>query len=163
MGRYLFPLLGGIWLFVAIGIAKSGSYWKQALITVLILYFGIAAFQEEVRLENSEGLDTYINYVEQEMIDQEPVIMADRYFTLMLSVFYPEFDYMVYGYAPECLPFGEVEVFREWSQLDGVDTVWFLSFADSPGGNISEYFEAEETFTFDYSYYKIKVEKMVRK
>lgn len=163
MGRYLFPLFGGVWLFVAIGIAKSGNGLKQAVMIVLVLYFGLSAFREEMRLEDSSGLNTYIEYVAQESEAEPPVIMADRYFTLMLSIFYPELDYMVYGYAPECLPFGEVEVFREWEQLNGRDTVLFVSFADSPGGNISEYFEAEETFIFDYSYYKIKVEKMVRK
>lgn len=163
MGRYLFPLFGGVWLFVAVGIAKSGSYWKQAIIVVLILFFGISAFKEEVRLENPEGLETYMDYVEQEMMQEEPVIMADRYFTLMLSVYYPELDYMVYGYAPECLPFEDVEVFQDWEQLEGIDTVWFISFADAPGGGINEQYKSVEHFTFAYSYYTIQVDKMVRK
>ncbi len=163
MGRYLFPLFGGVWLFVAVGIAKTENYWKQAIIVILILFFGLSAFKEEVRLENPDGLETYQNYMEAEMLQGEPVVMADRYFTLMLSIFYPEFDYMVYGYAPECLPFGEVEVFNDWGQLEGADTVYFISFADMPGGNLSEQYETVETFTFPYSYYTIKVEKMVRK
>ncbi len=164
MGRYLFPLFGGIWLFMAVGIVKTGSWWKQAIIVVLIVFFGLSAFKEEVRLENSDGLETYRNYAEQEMMKEEtPVIMADRYFTLMLSIFYPEFDYMVYGYAPECLPFGEVEVFMDWAQLEDVDTVWFISFADQPGGGIHDKYEVKDVFTFEYSYYNIKVEKMVKK
>ena len=163
MGRYLFPLFGGVWLFVAIGIVRNGSWWKQTVIVVLVLFFGLSAFGEEVRLENPEGLETYENYVETEMAGEMPVIMADRYFTLMLSIFYPEYDYMVYGYAPECLPFQGVEVFRDWSQLEDIDTIWFISFADAPGGNISEQYEAVETFVFPYSYYSIKVEKMVKK
>ena len=163
LGRYLFPLFGGVWLFVAVGIARNGSLWKQAVIVILVAFMGLSAFREEVRLENPDGLETYQAYVETEMMQEEPVIMADRYFTLMLSIFYPEIDYMVYGYAPECLPFGDVEVFRDWSQLEGIDTVWFISFTDSSSGNISEQYEAVETFTFPYSYYTIKVEKMVRK
>lgn len=164
MGRYLFPLFGGIWLFVAIGIAKCGSYWKQLIIVIFVLFFGVAAFKEEVRLENPEGLETYRNYVEQEMMQEEkPVIMADRYFSLLFSIFYPDFDYMVYGYAPECLPFDNVEVFQDWSQLEDVDTIWFISFAGSNGGGINEQYDVVESFTFEYSYYTIQVDKMVKK
>ena len=162
LGRYVFPLLGSLWLFVAIGIVRSGSYIKQAVIIALILYFGLSAFKAEVKLENSDGLNLYKSIVEQEMTEDD-VIMADRYFLLGMTVFYPDFDYMVYGYGPECLPFGEVEVFQAWEQLDGIDTVWYVSFADAQGGNINEYYEAEKVYFLEYSYYNIKIEKMVRK
>lgn len=162
LGRYALPLFGGVWLFVAVGIAKSGQAIKQISVTLLILVFGVMAYREELRLENEDGLNTYIQCVETEMNLSEDVIMTDRYFTAMLSIFYPEAEYMVYGYAPEGLPFPNTEVFQDWSQLEGVDTVWLVSFANNQGANLSEQFEAVKSFIFDYSHYKIKVEKLVR-
>lgn len=163
LGRYLFPLFGGVWLFVAVGIAKCGGWWKQLIIIVLILFFGTAAFKEEVRLENTEGLETYQNYVESEMVQEKSVIMADRYFALLFSVFYPDLDYMVYGYGPECLPFDNVEVFQDWAQLDEIDTVYFISFTETYGDCIGERYELVECFTFEYSYYTVQVSEMVKK
>lgn len=163
LGRYLFPLFGGVWLFIAVGIAKCGGWWKQLIIVVLILFFGVAAFKEEVRLENPEGLEMYQDYMEGEMEQQKPVIMGDRYFALLFSIFYPDFDYMAYGYAPECLPFRNVEVFQDWEQLDDIDTIWFISFTETYGGTIGERYELVESFTFEYSYYTVQVNKMVKK
>jgi len=70
---------------------------------------------------------------------------------------------MVYGYSPEGLPFRNTETFTSWEQLEGVDTVWLISFADNQGADLSEKFEAIQSFTFDYSYYQIKVEKLTRR
>ncbi len=163
MGRYLFPLFGGVWLFAAVGIAKSGHWLKQTVVIVLVVYFGLQAYQEEVRLDDTTGADIYIERMDAQLDIDEHVIMADRYFTLMMSIYYPEANYMVYGYGPTCLPFQNVEVFKEWPQLDGVDTVWLISFADAPGASLGEKYETVECFQFDYSYYKMKVEKLIRK
>lgn len=164
LGRYALPLFGGVWLFVAIGVTNQESNIKKIIIALLILYFGITAFREEVKLENEEGLQAFQQYVENNIDLSEDVIMADRYFNAMFSIFYEDAEYMVYGNAPTGLPFKNVSVFTDWQQLEGVDTVWFISFADNPGAGLSaEVFEAVESFRFDYSYYQIKVDKMVRK
>ena len=163
MGSYVLPLFGGVWLFGALGISQCGRYWKQLLITVFILYFGFISFQNELKLEDANGLEAYMNCVENEMDLSKDVIMSDRYFTMMLSIYYPEANYMVYGYAPAGLPYPNTETFKEWEQLEGVDTVWLISFADNPGANLNAEFEAVQSFNFDYSYYHLKLEKLVRK
>ncbi len=164
LGRYALPLFGGVWLFVAIGLSRTNSNIRKAIIALVILYLGLAAFREEVRLENDEGLQAFQQYVETHVDLAEDVIMADRYFNAMFSIFYEDAEYMVFGSKPTGLPFKNVGVFTDWEQLEGVDTVWFISFADNPGAGLSpEVFEAVESFHFDYSYYHIKVEKMVRK
>lgn len=164
LGRYALPLFGGVWLFVAIGIAKSKGNLKNVLIALCILFFGLLAFREEMRLENRDGIRAFEEYMDENADLSKDVIMSDRYFTALFSIYYEESDYMVYGYAPTGLPFKNVDVFKEWEQLEGVDTIWFISFADNPGAGLSpDVFESVDSMTFDYSYYHIKVEKMVRK
>jgi len=163
LGRYALPLFAGVWLFAAIGIAKCQNYIKQIVISVLVIFFGIMAYRTEVQIEDASGLNTYIECVENNMDLSEDVIMADRYFNMMFSIYYPEARYMVYGYSPEGLPFRNTETFTSWEQLEGVDTVWLISFADNQGADLSEKFEAIQSFTFDYSYYQIKVEKLTRR
>uniref|UniRef100_UPI004055E99D glycosyltransferase family 39 protein n=1 Tax=Acetatifactor sp. TaxID=1872090 RepID=UPI004055E99D len=163
LGRYVLPLFGGVWLFAAIGIAKSGKLATQIILSAVILLIGFIAYGDELKLEEDEGLNTYIECVEKEMNLSEDVIMADRYFTALFSIYYPEAEYMVYGYAPEGLPFPNTEVFTDWSQLETVDTVWLISFANNPGADLGDGFVSEKSFMFDYSYYNIRVDKLVRK
>lgn len=161
LGRYLFPMAAGIWLFAAVGISRMKYRWERIVIIAGVLLSGFYAYRDEFRLENSDGLEVYESCVKTQLGDTD-IIMADNYFLMMMSIYYPEADYMIYGSAPDCLPF-DYEIFTRWEQLDGVDTVWYLSFNDFRCGGLDEYYSCDESFNFSFSYYDIQVDKYVRK
>jgi len=163
-GRYVFALFGGVWLFVAVGVCEIKQKWIRMVICLLILIMGSHAYTEKVKLENSDGLNAYMEYMEeyQESTDGK-MIMADTYFAMMLSIYMPEEEYMIWGHKPECLPFRNCEVFTKWQQLEGIDEVWYISLEGLRAGRLDEYFEVQKSIEFPHSYYNITVEKYVRK
>ena len=161
LGRYLFPIFGGVWLFVAVGISRIPNTWIRWGCVVLVLIFGAVAFKEELMLEDEKGLEIYQNCMEQEW-DENDIIMADSYFQLMMSIYYPKREYMVYGSMPNCLPFNNCEVFQAWEQLDDVDTVWYLYFKDFRVGSLEDTYTVAETWEIPFSYYDIVLEKCIK-
>ena len=164
VGRYVFPLFGGLWLFVAIGICEIKKKWIRLAVCLLILVMGSYAYVEEVRLENPEGLNAYMEFMEeyQESTDGK-IIMADTYFAMMLSIYMPEEEYMIWGHEPECLPFRNCSAFTDWEQLAGIDEVWYISLKNLRAGNLDEFFAVEKSIEFSHSYYDLVIEKYIRK
>lgn len=160
LGRYLFPLFGGIWLFVAIGLANIK--WKpiKCILIIGVFICSIVTFNSERELRDRTGLEEYLAYMD-ENLDEDDVIMADSYFTLMLSIYYPDNEYMIYGSMPRCIPFKNVTVFTEWEQLDGVETVWYISLDNFRVGNLNAKYTIVDAQKINYSYYDIAVEKYV--
>lgn len=164
VGRYVFPLFGGLWLFVAVGICEIKKKWIRVAICLLILVTGGQTYIEEVKLENPNGLNAYMDFMEEYREDTEgKMIMADTYFAMMLSIYMPEEEYMIWGYEPECLPFRNCTAFTDWEQLAGMDEVWYISLKDLRAGNLSEHFAMEKSIEFSYSYYDLVIEKYIRK
>ena len=162
LGRYLFFLFGGLWLFVAVGMSRMKHIWIKMILIVGVLVCGFVTFHEEMQLRDDEGLKDYLTCMEAEW-KEDDVIMADTYFTLMMSIYYPHEDYMIYGGMANCIPFDNVSVFTEWEQLDGVDRVWYLSFSNLRTGNLDEYYTVVNRKNIPYSYYDIVLEEYVRK
>lgn len=113
-------------------------------------------------MENPAGLNIYEACMDEQLQDED-IIMADNYFLIMMSIYYPDADYMIYGNAPDCLSFDNYEIFTRWEQLEDVETVWYLSFPENRGGNLDEYYLCEESYNIPFSYYNIQLDKYVRK
>lgn len=164
VGRYVFPLFGGLWLFTAIAICEIKKRWIQGAICLLILIMGGHAYVGEINLENPEGLNAYMEFMEEYQESTEgKMIMADTYFVMMLSIYMPEEEYMIWGHEPECLPFRNCTAFTEWEQLAGIDEVWYISLKNLRAGGVDEYFEVEKSIEISHSYYDLVVEKYIRK
>ncbi len=162
LGRYLFPLAGCVWLFTAVGIYRMRKTWIQALLIIAVLLCGAYTYYVEYQLEDEDGLQVYQQCIAEEWQEGD-IIMADSYFALMMSIYYPDAEYMVYGYMHPCLPFKNCEAFTKWEQLEGADTVWHISFADFKIGDISEKYECVETISISFSYYDIILERCERR
>lgn len=162
LGRYLFPVFGGIWLFLAIGMNRIKHGWQQWAVVIIVIFCGVGAFKEELKLEDETGLKSYRNFIECELSDQD-VIMADTYFLMMMSIYYPEANYMIYGFKPSCLPFDNCQAFTSWEQLEDVETVWYLSLSDFRVGNLDESYDSMERREIEFSYYTIILEKYIKK
>ncbi len=162
LGRYLFPLFGGIWIFIAVGLSKINMKpLKYALIAGIFLC-SIATFRDELELRDRSGLEEYLAYMDENLEDDD-VIMADTYFSLMLSIYYPENDYMIYGAMPKCIPFKNLSIFTDWAQLQEVDTVWYLSMENFQVGHLNDKYTISDTKKIDYSYYTIVVDQYTLK
>lgn len=161
LGRYIFPVFGLIWLYVAVGLAKVKEYWKKGVIVVCVLVCGACAFREEWRLDRDEGINEYIAFME-ENFDEDDVIMADIFTDAMMTIYSPEGRYMIYGNKPDCLPFDNLEVFREWEQLDGVDTVWYVERREGMVHQLDEKYTSEVALRFSFSHYNFILQKATR-
>jgi len=158
LGRYLFPLAGTVWIMVAVGIYRMRKTWLQLVLIIGILISGAFVYYQEIKLENENGLEIYKSFVEHEW-EEGDVVMADTYFVLMMTIYYPEKEYMIYGGIPRCIPFQNTSSFTEWEQLEDVDTVWYLSLQSFRVGNLDEKYDREEVMVIPFSYYNIVVEK----
>lgn len=162
LGRYIFPVFGLIWLYVAVGLVKVKEYWKKGVIVVCVFLCGVCAFRTEWRLDRDEGIQEYIAFME-ENFDEDDVIMADIFTDAMMTIYSPEGKYMIYGNKPNCLPFGNLEVFRDWEQLDGVNTIWYIERREGMVHQLDEKFSSEIVLRFSFSHYNFILQKATRK
>ena len=162
LGRYLFPIFGLIWLFLAVGISRIKNDWVRTVMILCIMLSGFATFRSEKILENAQGLKDCETFLAEYDSDAD-ALMADNYFLLMMKVYHPEEKFLLYGPKQAVIPFDNVEGFTKWEQLDGVETVWYFRFEDQVVGNLNEKFEVVESKVFRYSYYDIVIDKYVRK
>ncbi len=114
LGRYIFPLFGAVFLFVAIGLDNMQCRWIKGICALIIICCGLFTYRGEIVLENPEGLNNYRAYMDENM-QQDELIMADAYFLMMMSIYYPDNDYMIYGAVPACMPFDGCKAFTAWS------------------------------------------------
>lgn len=161
-GRYIFPVFGLIWLFVAVGIEKIEAFWKKAVIVVLILLCAFFTYKEEWRLEKNEGVEQYLAFMEENLGDND-IIMADIFTDAMISVYIPDAEYMVYGYKAPYIPFANMEAFYDWGQLEGVDTVWYVERTPGKASQLAEHFDTEIVLEFSFSHYDFYLEKATRR
>lgn len=162
LGRYIFPLFGAVFLFVAVGIDNWKFGWVKILLIMIIAGCGLFTYKEELKLENPEGLDAYRNYMDVNL-EEDDLVMADSYFLMMMSIYYPENEYMIYGSVPPCMPFADCEAFTAWEQLENENTVWYLSLANFRVGGLDEKYEVVDRQEITFYYYDIVLEKYVKK
>ncbi len=160
LGRYLFPVFGGIWLLVALGMSRIKYLWIRVPLIIGILVCSFVTFREQLQLREADGLNQYLTYMDSEW-EEGDVIMCDSYFASMMSIYYPDAEYMVYGWMPDCLPFDNTTVFTKYEQLQDADTVWYISL-EMRNGNLDQKFTSVERFVIPYSYYNLVIEKYVR-
>mgnify|MGYP000787316799 FL=1 len=81
MGRYAFPGMGFVMLWYAVGFAqitentkgKSRKIWAAGLLGTAGLCF-LLQYTSEIRLEYDDGLETYENFVEEYMTENDAII-----------------------------------------------------------------------------------------
>lgn len=162
LGRYIFPLFGAVFLFVAVGIDNLKFSWVKTLLIAAIIGCGLFTYLGEMELENPTGLSEYRTYMDANL-ENDDLIMADSYFLMMMSIYYPENEYMIYGATPPCMPFEGCQAFTAWEQLENEDTVWYLSFENFRCGGLDEKYEIVDRKEIKFYYYNIVLEKYVIK
>lgn len=161
LGRYVFFGFGALALWYAVGMKQIGSRMVRAVVLlVFLLCFGLQ-YRSELKLEYDQGMQEYQEFYENN-VEPGDVIMAMNIHNLYLSVYYPEQQYMAYGYLPPFSPFQNATVFTDWAQLEDVTgEIWLCAFADSDLPSFAPYYNSEPAFQFHYMYYDFALYRLV--
>ena len=84
-------------------------------------------YTSEIRLEYDDGLETYENFVEEYMTENDAIIGPYTH-TIFLNVYHPELHYYTIAYKLYSLPFVNTEALSSYSQLDTYDNLWYICF-----------------------------------
>lgn len=161
LGRYVYPLSAGVWLLVAVGLTQIRYRLISVGLSLVAIFCGSMQWNEEMAIRDSVELKQYINYMEENYREGD-IVMADNLHVMTLSIYFPEAKYVMYGSAPQCLPFPYEYIFTDWAQLEGQKVIWYIRFDNFRAGSIEEYYAVEDSFSFSNSYYNFVVEKMVK-
>lgn len=160
MGRYVFFGFSGLALLYAYGMRQIAGKWMKLLVWVIALYCFVMQYRSELELDYTSELPAYQEFLE-ENVQEQDMIMCSSIYNLLLSIYYPDCDYMVYGYIEEWNPFPIVGTFTQWEQLEDVlGTLWYVGETPEALGARYDY---EEVLSFHHMYYDYNVYKMTPK
>lgn len=160
-GRYIFCLFGAIYLLFAVGLRQCSAKWIQTAICIGLFVVGAFAIADKQDLDKTDGLKQYQQFMDK-FLEEDDIIMCDTYFGFVMSIYYPDNEYMIYGSKPSSIPF-ECTVFTSWEQLEGVDDFWYIQLEGLRAGDLSAQFEEWDCLRFEHSHYTILLKQMVRK
>ena len=156
LGRYVFSGFAAIMLLYAVGMEQLHSEIMKILVILSVAVCFLLQYGSELKLEYDAGLDMWKNFVE--IVAPNDVIMAENIHSLYLSVYYPDHNYMIYGFMPEYVPFQNAETFTRWEQLEQYEGVlWYICGADHTPILLEEKYTWEEEIDFHYMYQDFKV------
>ena len=160
-GRYILFLFGGLYLMLAVGLEHCSVKSLKIMICIGLFIVGGFALVDEHVVDDESGVKQYEQFMDK-FLEEDDIIMGDTYLCMMMSIYYPDAEYMVYGYKPPCLPF-ECEAFKKWEQLEDVDDFWYLQIEDLRAADFSAEFEEWDCLRFEHSHYTFLLKQMVRK
>ena len=163
MGRYAFPGMGFVMLWYAVGFAqitentkgKSRKIWAAGLLGTAGLCF-LLQYTSEIRLEYDDGLETYENFVEEYMTENDAIIGPYTH-TIFLNVYHPELYYYTIAYKLYSLPFVNTEALSSYSQLDAYDNLWYICFQGGYPNEMEDEYSYEQVLEFHYMYYDFAI------
>ena len=163
MGRYAFPGMGFVMLWYAVGFAqitentkgKSRKIWAAGLLGTAGLCF-LLQYTSEISLEYDDGLETYENFVEEYMTENDAIIGPYTH-TIFLNVYHPELHYYTIAYKLYSLPFVNTEALSSYSQLDAYDNLWYICFQGGYPNEMEDEYSYEQVLEFHYMYYDFAI------
>ena len=163
MGRYAFPGMGFVMLWYAVGFAqitentkgKSRKIWAAGLLGTAGLCF-LLQYTSEIRLEYDDGLETYENFVEEYMTENDAIIGPYTH-TIFLNVYHPELHYYTIAYKLYSLPFVNTEALSSYSQLNAYDNLWYICFQGGYPNEMEDEYSYEQVLEFHYMYYDFAI------
>ncbi len=173
LGRYVFPAFGMILLGQANALAgckeryseqqsRNGMLVLKIGAVLVCLCCGVWAYSKEYRLEDTTGLKQYEAFLEENYQDGD-IVLANTRYQMAMSIYHPEYRYMVYGILDPYSPYQNTVAFREWPQLDGVKRIWAIHADDINTIDLSMYYDREHMLDFHYGYYDWNVEAWTRR
>lgn len=160
LGRYAFPGFGFLMLFYAVGMsAVNSSKIKTGILAVAAVCF-LLQYASELSLEYDGGLQTYEDFVADEMTEKD-VMIGPYAHTLFLNVYHPQLQYYIDGYKSYKLPFVNMDELTEISQLaDAEGNIWYICFeGGEPDGTVQS-LKYEEALRFHYMYYDFVIYRL---
>lgn len=163
IGRYVFPGFGALALLYAVGFAQLSSEKLKACVLAVVFAGFFLQYRSELRLEYDPGLRTYQTFFE-ENVGEQDAMMGPNVHALLLSVYYPELQYFIYGAKPENAPNKNMTAFKEWEQLEEIEgNLWYIGFAGDSPYLLAERYDYEEALSFHYMYYDFAIYRVWRR
>lgn len=162
LGRYAFPGFGFLMLFYAVGMCRLNSKKMKVVILGAAMICFVLQYRSELELEYDPGLEIYEEFFA-ENITEDDVIVVPTTHPLMLNVYHPDLQYMVYVYMSYKLPFVNTVALTDYPQLDNAGDVWYLCFEGDTPDNMSQFYDYEEAISFHYMYYDFVIYHLNRK
>ena len=166
MGRYAFPGMGFVMLWYAVGFAqivenageKSRKWWIAGTLGTASLCF-VLQYTSEIHLEYDQGLETYENFIETEVTENDAIIGPYTH-TIFLNVYHPELHYYLVGYKLYSLPFANTEALMEYNQLDSYENLWYICFKGGEPDPMEDGYNYEVELEFHYMYYDFVIYRL---
>lgn len=160
MGRYVFAGFGALALLYAQGVQQIKCKWMKAGVWIVAVFCFVMQYKSEIHLDYDSELSKFESFME-ENVGEMDMVMADSPYTLMLRVYHPDQDYMIYGHLDEWMPFEVEGVFTAWEQLEEIPgTIWYI------GGSpelLAERYDYEPAVNFRHMYYAFEVYRLIPK
>ena len=160
MGRYVFAGFGALALLYALGMKQMKCKPLKAAVWLIALYCFVMQYKSELYMEYHSELGNFERFVE-ENVREGDLIMADSPYTLMLRVYHPDTEYMIYGHLDEWMPFEVEGVFTAWENLEEVTgDIWFIG--KSPDV-FKDRYDYKEALKFHHMYYDFEMYRLIPK
>lgn len=156
MGRYSFPLLGLVCVFMGVIFASIRFRLLPICLTVLLLVCGAKNYCLEYSRQTDDGMKEFLTFSE-EMVGEKDAYVVDSIHTSLFCLYEGEHPYYYVGPVQEMNPF-PMKSFVNWEDLGDTKQLYLLSFneevlnlwpfADYPSRIVKE---------FDYMMYHVKI------
>ena len=138
--------------------AACGEWWIAGTLGTASLCF-VLQYTSEIHLEYDQGLETYENFIETEVTENDAIIGPYTH-TIFLNVYHPELHYYLVGYKLYSLPFANTEALMEYSQLDSYENVWYICFKGGEPDPMEDGYNYEVELEFHYMYYDFVIYRL---
>lgn len=92
VNRYLFPMLGFIWLFVAIMAARFPK-WLYGGTLVVFCVMGAVTYHKEWKLEYADGLKQLEAYMDENLTEEDFIVSSNYEVGTTFSLYYPQIPF----------------------------------------------------------------------
>jgi len=161
MGRYSFPLLGFLCVFLGVVLSRVriqifGVEIVPALIAIVLLAFSAKNYSTEYVRQTDTGMNEFREFVD-EYVGEKDVYMVDSIHASLFSLYDAEHLYFCPGTKAEMNPF-DTKGFVVWEDLGDARQVYLLSFNDEP---LNLWIFADDPYRvvkeFDYMMYHVRI------
>ncbi len=156
MGRYSFPLLGLVCVFMGVVFSSLRLRLLPLCVTVLLLCGSVKNYTWEYDRQNGKGMQEFLTFAE-EMVGEKDAYVVDSIHPSLFLLYEREHPYYFVGPIQGMNPFA-LKSFVDWEDLGDTEQLYLLSFndevlnlwpfADYPSRIVKE---------FDYMMYHVKI------
>lgn len=165
IGRYAFSALGLLIFFMAVNLASIKDNRIILLIVLICGILSIISYRDYYKLyHNNSGFNTFKQFMEINVSKENDVIIFNSQHTQYLSIYYPDYNYFIFGHKAPLNPFENSEAFKDYSQLEPYKgNIYYVTLDDKYNEEFALKYNANLKFGFDYMFYHFSIFELSQK